>query len=176
MKRLNMDELNRLTVEEFRLSGKLPVMVILDDIRSRHNIGSVFRTCDAFRISHIFLCGITAQPPSREIRKSALGATESVSWSYHDSSEELIRTLKEQKYLIVSVEQVSGSISPDKFIPQPDKKTVLVFGNEVRGVPQEIIDMSDTCIEIPQFGTKHSFNVSVSAGIVLWEIYRKLSK
>ena len=175
MKRLNMDELNRLTVEEFRQTGKLPVMVILDDIRSQHNIGSVFRTCDAFRISHIFLCGITAQPPSREIQKSALGATESVSWSYHGSSAELIRTLKEQEYLIVSVEQVSGSISPDKFIPQPDKKTVLVFGNEVRGVPQEIIDMSDNCIEIPQFGTKHSFNISVSAGIVLWEIYRKLN-
>ncbi len=176
MKRLNMDELNRLTVEEFRQAGKLPVMVILDDIRSQHNIGSVFRTCDAFRITHIFLCGITARPPSREIQKSALGATESVSWSYHDSSAELIRTLKEQKYLIVSVEQVSGSVSPDKFIPPPNKKTVLVFGNEVRGVPQEIIDLSDTCIEIPQFGTKHSFNISVSAGIVLWEIYRKLSK
>ena len=175
MKKLSMDDLNRLSVDEFKAAGKLPVYVVLDNIRSQHNIGSVFRTCDAFRISHIFLCGITATPPSREIQKSALGATESVSWSYHESEKALVDDLKKEGFAIVSVEQASGSISPDKFEIEEVKRTALVFGNEVRGVSQEIINLSDACIEIPQFGTKHSFNVSVSAGIVLWEIYRKMS-
>lgn len=173
MRKLSLDELNRMTAAEFKTAEKFPVMVLLEDIRSQHNIGSVFRTCDAFRISHLFLCGITATPPSREIHKSALGATDSVSWSYHESSVELIKELKQKGYLILSVEQATGSIPPDRFVPDTQTKTVLVFGNEVRGVSQEVIDLSDVCIEIPQFGTKHSFNVAVSAGIVLWEVYRK---
>ena len=173
MKKLNMDELNRMSAEEFRKADKIPVMVVLDNIRSQHNIGSVFRTCDAFRVSHIFLCGITATPPSREIQKSALGATESVSWTYHESALRQIEELKKENFKIVAVEQATGSISPDQFIPDYESKTLLVFGNEVKGVSQEIINISDVCIEIPQFGTKHSFNVSVSAGIVLWEVYKR---
>jgi tRNA G18 (ribose-2'-O)-methylase SpoU len=171
-----MEELKRMTAEEFRQSDKLPVVVILEDLRSQHNIGSVFRTCDAFRVSHIFLCGITATPPSREIQKSALGATESVSWSYHESSADLVKELKLQNYTIVSVEQATGSISPELYTPDQNVRTALIFGNEVRGVSQEIIDLSELCIEIPQFGSKHSFNVSVSAGIVLWEVCKRKLK
>ncbi|PKP19683.1 MAG: RNA methyltransferase [Bacteroidetes bacterium HGW-Bacteroidetes-21] len=174
MKKLSMEDLNRLSVQDFKKAEKIPVMVLLDDIRSQHNIGSVFRTSDAFRISHIFLCGITATPPSREIQKSALGATESVDWSYHESALNLINELKENGYKIVSVEQAENSIVPDKFSASETERIVLVFGNEVKGVQQEIINRSDYCIEIPQFGTKHSFNVSVTAGIVLWEVFKKM--
>lgn len=174
MKKLSLDELGRISVEEYKNTSKSSIVVVLDNIRSQHNIGSIFRTADAFRIEKIYLCGITAQPPSREIQKTALGATESVNWQYFEKTLEAIKKLKEDGFLILSIEQVSNSLSLIDFIPEKDKKYAIVFGNEVNGVQQEIIDKSDNCIEIPQFGTKHSFNVSVTAGIVIWELFNKL--
>ena len=173
MKKLTNQQLNRLTVEEFKKVEKIPVVIVLDNLRSLNNIGSVFRTADAFRVSHIYLCGITACPPHREIHKTALGATESVSWSYFKSTKEAILTLKKEGYNILSVEQADKSTSLNDLSPAKHKKMALVFGNEVQGVNQEIIDLSDIVIEIPQAGTKHSLNVSVSVGVVLWEIVSK---
>jgi len=167
-------ELNRISVDEFKSSEKTPIVVVLDNIRSLNNIGSVFRTSDAFVIEEINLCGITATPPHREIQKTALGATESIKWKYYEHTLDAINELKKNGYLIISIEQVRDSISLEKFNIQPAEKYAIVFGNEVKGVQQEIINVSDYCIEIPQFGTKHSFNISVSAGIVLWELYKKI--
>ncbi len=169
-----MDELNRLSVEAFQSTKKKPVVVVLDNIRSCHNIGSVFRTCDAFLIEKIFLCGITATPPNKEIHKAALDAEKSVAWEYVTNTEDAVALLSEQEYKVYAIEQVSNSIMLPDFSPSRDEKLALVFGNEVKGVQQHVIDLCDGAIEIPQFGTKHSFNVSVSAGIVLWEITRKL--
>ncbi len=166
-----MDELNRVSVEKFNQLDKLPVICILDNIRSQHNIGSIFRTSDAFRIREIFLCGITATPPNREINKSALGATESVKWQYFDDTLLAVEQLKTEGYKIIAVEQAAGSIILEEYIPRPDEKVALVFGNEVNGVSDNVMDMVDACIEIPQFGTKHSFNVSVTAAIVLYQFY-----
>ena len=174
-RKLDTDELNRLTPEEFKQIQKIPVTVVLDNIRSQHNIGSVFRTCDAFRIEKIVLCGISATPPNREIHKTALGAEFTVEWIYEESSLQATTKLKEKGYVIISVEQAENSCSLESFIPCAEKKYALVFGNEVKGVLPEIISLSDICLEIPQFGSKHSFNVSVSAGIVLWELFRKIS-
>ena len=168
-KKLN-EELGRLSVEEFRSADKAPLALVLDNVRSQHNIGSAFRTCDAFRIGRICLCGITATPPTPEIHKAALGAEFSVAWEHYDTALEAVRTLRKEGYVIVSVEQADDATMLQDFRPEPDKRYALVFGNEVKGVAQEVVDASDLCLEIPQYGTKHSLNVSVSIGIVLWNI------
>lgn len=169
-----MLELQRVTNEDFKNVKKISLVVILDDIRSLNNIGSIFRTCDAFIVEHIYLCGITATPPSVEIHKTALGAENSVSWTYKNNILEAINELKAKNYKICSVEQVKGSISLSDFIIDSNEKYALVVGNEVKGVKQEVVDLSDYCIEIPQFGTKHSLNVSISAGIVIWDFFKSL--
>jgi len=168
-----MAELNRLSVSDFKDARKIPVVVVLDNIRSQHNIGSVFRTADAFRIEAIHLCGITATPPNREIQKSALGATESVNWKYFEQTSDSVMSLKEEGFTIISIEQASGSIMLNNFSPDSKKKYAVVLGNEVNGVENDIINLSDICLEIPQEGTKHSLNVSVAAGIVIWDFYNK---
>jgi tRNA G18 (ribose-2'-O)-methylase SpoU len=173
MKKLSMDELNRLSADEFLVAPKIPVVVVLDNIRSCHNIGSVFRTSDAMRVSRICLCGITATPPNKEIHKAALDAEKSVVWVYEKDTVAMVSRLKEEGYRVYAVEQVEGSIMLPDFNPSPEEKLALVFGNEVNGVQQDVINICHGAIEIPQFGTKHSFNVAVSAGIVLWEVSRK---
>jgi 23S rRNA (guanosine2251-2'-O)-methyltransferase len=175
MQKLKTDELNRLTVSEFRTVKKLPVVIVLDNIRSQNNIGSIFRTADAFRISEIHLCGITAVPPHREIHKTALGATESVSWKYFPSTIDSVMELKEKGYYICAVEQTTDSIPVDQFRPDENKSLALIFGNEIQGVGEEVIRHADDCIEIPQFGTKHSLNIAVAAGIVIWDLFKKIN-
>lgn len=174
MRKLKLDELGRISVEVFKASEKLPVCIVLDNIRSLHNVGSVFRTADAFRIQKIFLTGITGTPPHREIHKTALGATESVDWVYMEKPETAVRQLKEEGYTIAVVEQTDASIPLQNFHIAPQQKLALVFGNEIHGVSDEVIALADTALEIPQSGTKHSLNVSVCAGIVVWELVRKL--
>ncbi len=169
-----MPELNRLTVEEFRTSEKIPVVIVLDNIRSLNNIGSVFRTADAFRLDGIYLCGITAVPPHREIHKTALGATESVSWTYSESTGDAVTQLIHEGYRIIAVEQTRGSISLNDFQPEPGQKLAILFGNEVNGVDENVLRLIPECIEIPQFGTKHSINVSVAVGIVIWDVFLKM--
>ena len=169
------EELDRLSVDEFKKADKVPVTVVLDNVRSQNNIGSVFRTADAFRMEAIYLCGITATPPHREIHKTALGATDSVHWEYHEDTARAIRKLKEQGYHILSVEQAEGAVSLESLELSKSQKYALVLGHEVRGVDQDVVDLSDQCIEIPQYGTKHSLNISVAAGIVIWEVFRKFS-
>lgn len=171
MRKLSTDELQRVDYDTFKNSPKLPVVIVLDNIRSQHNIGSVFRTCDAFRIQSIFLCGITATPPNREIQKTALGATESVEWKYFDDTREAVRYLKNEGYQVIAVEQTTDSIPLDSFSLENNKKLAFIFGNEVNGVQEDVIESVGMAVEIPQFGTKHSFNVSVTAGIVIWNIY-----
>lgn len=173
--KLSNEELGRKSVEEFRSSKKSSLIIILDNIRSLHNIGSVFRTADAFAVDRIYLCGITAQPPHREINKTALGATESVEWTYREDTLVAIEEAKEMGYEVYSIEQTLHSIPLDKFKAK-QAKIALIFGNEVKGVQQEAINQSKGTIEIPQLGTKHSFNVSVSSGIVLWDIYQKIKQ
>ncbi len=168
-RKLLNEELNRLTTEEYKEAEKLPIAVVLDNVRSLNNIGSVFRTSDAFLLSRIYLCGITATPPHREIHKTALGAEESVDWQYFEETTDAVKALKAEGYTIISVEQVENSISLETFAITPGEKYAFIFGNEVKGVQQEVIDLSDSCIELPQFGTKHSFNISVTVGIVLWQ-------
>lgn len=174
MKKLRTIEMQRLTVEEFREAKKLPLVVVLDDVRSMYNVGSVFRTGDAFRIEGVCLCGITSTPPSTEIHKTALGAEDSVVWQYYPSALEAIESLKADGYEVLSIEQAHGSTMLQDFVPLSDKKYAVVFGNEVKGVHQEVVDASDGCLEIPQFGTKHSLNVSVTAGIVIWHFAKTL--
>jgi 23S rRNA (guanosine2251-2'-O)-methyltransferase len=174
MSKLSMEELDRLSIEAYKESAKNNFCLILDDIRSMANVGSIFRTADCFRASKIFLCGITAQPPHREIEKTALGATESVDWSYSDDVLALVGSLKNEGWKIVPLEQAQDSIFLDAFIPLSCEKYAFVLGNEVFGVKQEIIDIADNTVEIPQFGTKHSFNVAVSTGILLWDYYSKI--
>lgn len=174
MRKLKLEELGRISVDDFKSLDKIPVVVILDNIRSMHNIGSVFRTSDAFIIERIYLCGITATPPNKEIRKTALGATESVEWEYVKEINELIPELKSDGFKILSIEQTEGSASLSDFKINSNEKYAVIFGNEVDGVQQSVIDQSDFCLEIPQGGTKHSLNVSVCAGIVLWEFYSKV--
>ena len=173
-KKLKLWELERISEEEFQSAEKHPIIVVLDDIRSLNNIGSFFRTADAFRIEKIFLCGITACPPHRDIHKTALGATETVTWEYAEDIDLLCQQLKENDIQICSVEQAEKTILLHEINQLPNKKTALVFGNEVNGVKQSIINNSDYVIEIPQFGTKHSLNVSVCAGIVMWEFTKRL--
>ena len=174
MKKLRTIEMQRLSVDEFKQAEKLPLVVVLDDVRSMHNVGSVFRTGDAFRIEAVYLCGITSTPPSAEIHKTALGAEDSVEWKAFNSAEEALIALKEAGYEIYSIEQAHGSTMLQDFAPLPGKKYAVVLGNEVKGVHQEVIDASDGCLEIPQFGTKHSMNVSVTAGIIIWHFAKKL--
>lgn len=175
MKKLILDDLNRKNTEEFKQAEKTPIIVVLDDIRSLHNIGSFFRTCDAFLIEKIYLCGITATPPNKEIHKTALGATETVAWEYEKEVMQLVDRLKKENIKILSVEQVEGSVMLNNFTVESNVKYALFFGNEVKGVNQQVIDSSDTVIEIPQLGTKHSLNVSVSGGIVIWDVFQKMN-
>lgn len=174
MKKTNTDEMGRLTGEAFRESSKINLTVVLDNVRSMMNVGSIFRTSDAFRVSKICLCGITATPPHREIHRTALGATESVAWEYHPETVSLIRSLKETGAEIVAVEQTDESICPEKWEPDPGRHLVVVFGNEVSGISDEVLSLCEYGLEIPQFGTKHSLNIAVSAGIIIWEVYNKL--
>ena len=174
MRTLLNEELGRLGIEEFKKARKIPVIVVLDNVRSMNNIGAVFRTADAFLIEAIYLCGITAKPPHKDIHKTALGATESVEWRYFRKTEEAIDLLRKDGRLIFGVEQTVKSIPLQDFIPDPKAKYGIIFGHEVRGVHQDIINRCDHTLEIPQFGTKHSLNISVCAGIVLWELFRKL--
>lgn len=174
MRKLKNSELQRLNIEEFKKAPKTPIIVILDNIRSLNNIGSVFRTSDAFLIEKIILCGITAKPPHKDIQKTALGATESVDWEYIEETSEAIKRLKKSGFTMVSIEQTENAIELQNFTIKAEKKYAVIFGNEVKGVQQEVVNLSDYCIEIPQFGTKHSFNISVSAGIVLWEFFKNL--
>jgi tRNA G18 (ribose-2'-O)-methylase SpoU len=174
MRKLENSELARPSAEEFKLSSKLPLVVVLDNIRSCHNIGSVFRTSDALLVQKIYLCGITSTPPDKEIRKTALGAENTVEWEYQASTLEVVTSLKEQGYAVAAIEQVENSVSLAEYIPPMNCKLALVFGNEVKGVQQEVVDQCDFALEIPQFGTKHSFNISVSIGIVLWDLFSKI--
>jgi len=176
MRKLLNEELDRLSVDAFKKVDKIPFMVVLDNVRSLHNIGSLFRTADAFRLEGIFLCGITATPPHREIHKTALGATDSVHWEYREETTDAITELKRDGYHIFSVEQAEGAVMLDQVQLSGDQKYVLVFGHEIRGVEQQVVDMSDLCIEIPQYGTKHSLNISVAAGIVIWELFRRMEQ
>jgi len=175
MRKLENSELERKSIDDFKLAKKTPIIIVLDDIRSLHNIGSVFRTSDAFLIEKIYLCGITATPPNKEIHKTALGATETVVWEHNKNVLDVIVNLKEEKVLVYAIEQVENAIFLNDFLPISNKKYALVFGNEVYGVSQEAIKICDGCIEIPQLGTKHSLNISVSAGIVVWDLFHKLN-
>lgn len=172
-RKLVNEALKRPSIDAFKKQRKFPIKLILDDIRSLSNVGSIFRTADSFNVKEVLLCGITGCPPHREIQRTALGATESVEWSYHDSAEDVVQLLKSQGYLIVSLEQCEESIDPQTLKLKGDQKLCLVLGNEVSGVNQKIIDNSDAVIEIPQLGTKHSLNVTVAAGIALWEIFKQ---
>ena len=173
MKKLTMDELNRISVEEYKQSEKTPIVVVLDNVRSMNNIGSVFRTADAFRIEKIYLCGITATPPHRDIHKTALGAENSVEWEYVEDTLHCVERLKNDGFGVFAVEQVEGSAMLHDFAPD-GRKTAVVFGNEIEGVAQEVVDVCHGSIEIPQYGTKHSLNVSVTAGIVMWDLFSKM--
>lgn len=169
-----MEELNRLSVEDFKETEKNSFCIILDDVRSMNNVGSAFRTADAFLVEKIYLCGITATPPHREIEKTALGSTESVSWEYHENTIELIKLLKSQNYVILAVEQVENSVKLNNFLPEVGKNYAFIFGNEVFGVNENVVEIADNCLEIPQFGTKHSLNISVTVGIICWDFVSKM--
>ena len=174
MRKLKNSELNRKNIEQFKDSEKTPLIVILDNIRSLNNIGSVFRTSDAFLVEKIYLCGITATPPNKEIHKTALGATDSVNWEYSDKTITVVEKLKAENVEIISIEQAENAVMLDNFKTKSNKKYAIIFGNEVKGVDQEIVSASDKVIEIPQYGTKHSLNISVSAGVVIWEMFKQL--
>ncbi|WP_299532223.1 RNA methyltransferase [Ulvibacterium sp.] len=176
MRKLKNEELDRPSIGEFKETPKSPLVLVLDNIRSLNNIGSVFRTADAFLIEKIYLCGITACPPHKDIHKTALGATDSVAWEYHKSTVDLVPDLQAQKYRVMAVEQAENATMLNQFPVQAEKKYALVFGNEVKGVSQEVVDLCNGVLEIPQYGTKHSLNVAVSAGVVVWDIWSKLSK
>lgn len=176
MRKLKVTELNRISVEEFKEAEKLPLIVVLDNVRSQYNVGSVFRTSDAFRVECIYLCGISATPPHQEIHKTALGAEDTVNWEYFKDTKEAILKLKSDGYYIFSIEQVEGSVMLENLQLDASKKFAVVLGNEVKGVQQEVIDLSDGCIEIPQYGTKHSLNVSTTAGIIIWDFFKLLRK
>jgi len=176
MRKIKNEDLGRLSPDEFKAAPKMPVIIVLDNVRSLHNVGSVFRTADAFACEGVYLCGITATPPHREIQKTALGATESVCWSYFQNTMEALANLKSSGYKIAAVEQVEGAVPLQAFSPAEGEKYALVFGHEVNGVDESTFALTDLFIEIPQSGTKHSLNISVSAGVVLWEFYRKLKR
>lgn len=177
MRKLRTIEMQRLSVDEFHKAAKLPLIVVLDDVRSLHNVGSVFRSGDAFRVEAVYLCGITATPPHPEIHKTALGGEDSVAWRYFPTATEAVESLHNDGFFVYSIEQVEGSTKLQNLQLDTDRRYAVVLGNEVKGVHQEVVDMSDGCLEIPQFGTKHSLNVSVTAGMVIWEVAKKfLSK
>lgn len=175
-RKLKNSELIRLTPADFKSAAKTPLIVVLDNIRSLNNIGSVFRTADAFLVEKVMLCGITATPPHKDIQKTALGATESVTWEYHEDTLALISSLQKEGIHIISIEQAEEAIMLNEFFVDPSKTYAVVFGNEVKGVQQEVVSASDSVVEIPQFGTKHSLNISVSAGVVIWDLFSKLSR
>ncbi len=175
MRKLKVTELNRLTPEAFKESRKIPLVVVLDHVRSLNNVGSVFRTSDAFRVEAIYLCGITACPPHAEIHKTALGAEETVDWKYFNDTLEAVENLKQTGYTVCAIEQAEGSVLLDNLLLDKNKKYAVILGNEVKGVQQTVVDRCDMCIEIPQYGTKHSLNVSVTAGIVIWDFFQQLT-
>lgn len=166
--------MNRLSVEAFKAADKLPLVVVLDDVRSLHNVGAVFRSCDAFRVQAVYLCGITATPPSAEIHKTALGAEDSVEWKYFDSARDSVASLQQEGFYVYAIEQVEGSQKLPSLVLNPNQRYAVILGNEVKGVHQSVVDAADGCLEIPQLGTKHSLNVSVTAGIVVWEFAKQL--
>ncbi|MFS4416560.1 RNA methyltransferase [Maribacter sp. 2307ULW6-5] len=174
MKKLRNEELERLDVIGFKEAPKTPLVLVLDNVRSLNNIGSMFRTADAFLLEKIFLCGITAKPPHKDIHKTALGATESVAWQYGKETLQVVRDLRDNGYLVFSLEQAQGALPLQRFFPEASKKYALVLGNEVKGVAQEVVSASDGVLEIPQFGTKHSLNIAVSAGVAVWDFWSKL--
>jgi len=174
MKKLKIEELHRVTPEEYKSLDKLPLVVVLDHIRSLNNVGSVFRTADAFRVKKIVLCGITAVPPDPEIHKTALGAENSVEWEYYNDTKEAVLELQSKDYIVLAIEQVRGSMMLDTLVLDKNKKYAVVLGNEVKGVQQEVVDICNGCVELPQYGTKHSLNVSVTAGIVIWDFFKQL--
>lgn len=174
MRKLKNEELGRKSVSEFRESPKTPVVIVLDNVRSLNNVGSVFRTADAFLIEAVYLCGITGTPPNKEIQKTALGATESIAWKYFKKTLDAVEELKNEGYLVYSIEQADSAIMLNNFMPSRSQKIAIIFGNEVKGVDQEVIDASTDVIEIPQLGTKHSLNIAVSVGIVMWDLYLKI--
>ena len=174
-RKLRIDELNRLSVDDFKKAAKTPLVVVLDNIRSLNNIGVIFRTADAYAIHSVVLCGITARPPHRDIQKTALGATDSVEWTYAESAVDAVNSLKAQGYKVWAIEQTEGAHLLNSFEPDANTPHAIVMGNEVAGVQQEVIDVCDGCLELPQFGTKHSINVGVCAGIVMWELWKKLA-
>lgn len=176
MKKLKLEELGRISVDQFKAAEKLPISIVLDNVRSLHNVGSAFRTTDAFRFEKIYLTGITGTPPHREIEKTALGATQSVAWEYAESTAEIVKKLKDDGYIVLIIEQTSSSVQLQQFIPECGSKYCLVFGNEVNGVSEDVLPLGDLAIEIPQSGTKHSLNISVCLGIVTWEFFKKLQK
>jgi 23S rRNA (guanosine2251-2'-O)-methyltransferase len=174
MRKLRNNELGRISVSTFKKTTKTPIIVVLDNIRSLNNIGSVFRTSDAFLVEKIYLCGITAKPPHRDIHKTALGATESVDWEYKEDTLILVKELRSKGIKVAAIEQVENSVMLDEFTPHPNNKIAVIFGNEVKGVQQEVVSVADYCVEIPQKGTKHSLNISVSCGVVLWDLVQKI--
>ena len=174
MRKLKNNELNRLNLEEFKKSKKTPFVIVLDNVRSAHNVGSIFRISDAFLIEKIYMCGVTSKPPHKDIRKTALGASESVEWEHHNNSTDCIQQLKKKGYQIISIEQAEQAVMLNDFMPKKGIKYALIFGNEVKGVEQSVVSASDIVIEIPQYGTKHSLNISVSSGIVIWDFFQKL--
>lgn len=175
MRKLKNSELERLNISEFKKAEKSPIIIILDNIRSLNNTGSVFRTSDAFLIEKIYLCGITAQPPHNDIRKTALGSTETVDWEYAENTLDVVKKLKSEGINICSIEQAENATTLNEFNPKPNTKYAFVFGNEVKGVRQDVVNVSDVVIEIPQYGTKHSLNISVSAGVVIWDVFCKMT-
>ena len=174
MQKKTIEELQRISIEQFKTKEKLPLVVVLDNVRSLHNVGSVFRTSDAYLVQRIFLCGITATPPSAEIHKTALGAEDSVEWHYFPKTEDALQQLKNEGFVVLSVEQAKNSLSLTSLQLDADKKYAIVLGNEVKGVQQQVVDMSDGCVELPQYGTKHSLNVSVSGGIAIWHFFKAM--
>ncbi|MDL2243572.1 RNA methyltransferase [Bacteroidales bacterium OttesenSCG-928-J19] len=175
MRKLKITELNRISAEEFKQKQKQPLIVVLDNVRSLHNVGSVFRTSDAFLVEAVYLCGITASPPHAEIHKTALGAEYTVDWEYFEDTRDAVRELKEAGWQVAAIEQAENSVMLDQLILDKNAKYAVILGNEVKGVDQQVMDLCDFCIEIPQFGTKHSLNVSVTSGIIIWEFFKHLS-
>lgn len=176
MRKLANEELERKSIEEFKNSSKTPVIIVLDNVRSLNNVGSVFRTADAFLVEAVYLCGITGTPPNKEIQKTALGATESVSWKYFENTLDAVTELTKDNYIVYAIEQAESAIMLNNFMPSKKQKIAIIFGNEVKGVAQEVIDASTDVIEIPQLGTKHSLNISVSVGVVMWDLFLKLGR
>ena len=175
MRKIKNSDLNRLSLDSFKAAKKSPLIIILDNVRSLNNVGSVFRIADAFRVKHIYLCGITATPPHKDIQKTALGSTDSVNWSYIEKTQSIVKKLQAEKVKVIAIEQAENSTKLQSFVPQKKTTYALVFGHEVKGVSQDVVSRCDGIIEIPQYGTKHSLNVAVSSGVVLWDLFSKIN-